>query len=473
MSDQNATSPPDGVVFDGQRFKVRVETLPQAIGGVARFEIVETPAAAAVVPVLAAGANGEPMVVLVRQARPAVGRQTLEIPAGIIERDATGAVQTETPEQTALRELSEETGYRVDGASLRLLTHLYPSPGITNELIHVYLASGLTPPAQPTGPADSSEIAGVLTVPLRAAVEMIGRGEIQDAKTIVGLLLARDALRGSQNASGQPPDAGGATMPVDPTSMPQGAVSNDPVGREETGGKSGSLTAENILTQEFGYANITAYQAQEDRARFFGLYLTLVGILAAALGAVAQFNKVNPQVLLPIGAFLLFLAGALGVIFFRMLIRLREAWFGSALAMNTIKEYYIEQLQAENPNLDRAFLWRLSTLPRADKARTPTFMVSYTTATISSLCNAGAVAILGVWLAGTGWVQDAAKLVGLSLDPSWVSDGIYALSVLLGALVFLIAMRRLTGFYRRELDPAKREQAIEQQEHALQGSAKR
>ena len=458
-SDQTATSPPDGIAFSGKRFKVRVESLPQAIGGVARFEIVETPAAAAVVPLLEPPAGGEPLVLLVEQERPAVGQRTLEIPAGLIAGQAAGAAP-EAPEQTALRELREETGYSADGAALQLLTRLYSSPGITNEVIHIYLARDIPPRAQEATPADPTEIARVHTLPLSDAVALIGRGEIRDAKTIAGLLLARDALRGGQDGTSQASGNGDATMPIDPTQIPLTAIS-----AEAGGAKPNPLSAETILTQEFGYANVTAYQAQEDRARFFGLYLTLVGILAAALGAVAQLGgSLNRELLLPVAALLLALAGGLGIIFFQQLIKFREAWFQSALAMNTIKEYYIEQLRKELPNIDEAFLWRMKTLPRTDKPGTPTYLVCYTTAFISSLCTAVAIATVGGWLASNGWIQSGAQAVGINPGQIWLDTGAYGLWGVLGIVAFLVSMRWMTNFYKNHLRSNKRGQEIAQQE---------
>lgn len=471
VSEESASGPPNGIVFDGKRFKVRVETLPQAVGGTVRFEIVETPAAAAVVPVLAERANGAPLVVLVEQERPAVGRRTLEIPAGLIGGHHGGAEIPEAPEQAAVRELYEETGYSAPAGSLRLLTRLFTSPGITNEVIHVYLASGISNERARSGPEDPSEIARVQTLPLGEAVDRIARGEIQDAKTIAGLLLARDALRGSPEGGSQSPGNGGAAMPTDPTNMPQGALGNEPVGGERGGAKPSSLTAENILTQEFGYANITAYQAQEDRARFFGLYLTLVGILAAALGAVSQLGGIfNRELLLPIGALLLALAGLLGIIFFTLLIRLRQAWFNSALAMNTIKEFYIEQLDAEFPGVHKAFLWRLTSLPTADKRGTPTYIVCYTTASISSFCLGLAFGITGVWIGSNGWIQHSALVSSSGIAQPWLDILIYGTSVVVGLAVFLVAMRLYIRYYRNQLASKKQEQAIEKQEATLAGA---
>ena len=120
-------------------------------------------------------------VVLLRQYRTPVEAELLEIPAGT--RDVGG----EEPAGTARRELIEEAG--LDCESLELLGTFYNSPGFCNELSHVFLATGLRPvPRAPDGAEE--EWMTVERVGLDEAAAMIDRGEIRDAKTIVGLLLA-------------------------------------------------------------------------------------------------------------------------------------------------------------------------------------------------------------------------------------------------------------------------------------------
>src|SRR5579863_257226 len=125
MSESAGTTLPDGVVFNGRRFKVRLQTLAKPLGGVSQYEIVETRAAAAVVPIVRQGAGNEPHVVLVEQERPAVGTRTLEIPAGIIDPRKATPGELETPDMTAVRELREETGYATAPEGLRHLSTIY------------------------------------------------------------------------------------------------------------------------------------------------------------------------------------------------------------------------------------------------------------------------------------------------------------------------------------------------------------
>jgi ADP-ribose pyrophosphatase len=452
------------IAFDGQRFKVRIQTVPHPLGGVRRFEIVDTPAAAAVVPVLAGEGAGEPRVVLVEQERPALGRRTLEIPAGVVV-----PAEQDQPQQTALRELEEETGYTAQAA--QLLTSISPSPGISTEIIHIYLATDLAPASQTPGPMDPTEIAMVRTLPLGEALRMVMRGEIQDAKTVVGLLLAYGALAAATRRQDQTPDAGGEiAMPVDPTAIPFVPIET----RAASGDNPAALSLEAIASQEFSYANVTAYQAMEDRARFFGLYLTLVGVLAAALGAVSQLGGgFDNNYLLPIAIFLLLLAGGLGAVFFTMLIRLRQAWRNSALAMHRIKEYYIEHLRPAVPDIDKAFFWRLETLPKGEKRGSGTYLVCYTTALIGSLCFAAAVFLLGVEAIIRGWGGQVATNLSLGQTSSWIDPATIGVFSLLALIVFLVSLRKHVRYYNKQLSDRTEAQAIQGQEQILQAGKRR
>jgi ADP-ribose pyrophosphatase len=120
-------------------------------------------------------------VVLVRQYRPALGTEVVEIPAGM--RDVPG----EPPEETARRELVEEIGYAA--GALVLLCALYPSPGMTDSVTSVYLATGLEAVGQTLHGPEERHME-VLHLPLADAVAWVLDGRIRDAKTVAGLLLA-------------------------------------------------------------------------------------------------------------------------------------------------------------------------------------------------------------------------------------------------------------------------------------------
>lgn len=137
---------------------------------VMQFKMVDHPGAAATLVVK------DGLVLLVEQYRPAAGRHMLEIPAGTIDR-------TEPPMECARRELQEETGYSAE--HWETLGHLYPTPGYTNEVLHLFLASGLSKGEQHL---DEGEDIKVRWVPLTEVEEMIDNGGINDAKTIIAVL---------------------------------------------------------------------------------------------------------------------------------------------------------------------------------------------------------------------------------------------------------------------------------------------
>ncbi|MFL5779150.1 MAG: NUDIX hydrolase [Chloroflexota bacterium] len=127
-------------------------------------------------------------VLLVRQFRHAAGRLLLEIPAGTLDTADDGT--PEDPLLAAKRELEEETGMRA--GTWRELGQFFTAPGFATELMHLYLATDLVPAdADGLGP-DEDERLLLEPVPWREAVARAERGEIHDAKSLVGLFwLAR------------------------------------------------------------------------------------------------------------------------------------------------------------------------------------------------------------------------------------------------------------------------------------------
>ena len=148
-------------------------------------DIVRSPGAVAVVPVWV-DAEGTPGVVLVRQYRPAYDEVIVEIPAGM--RDVPG----EPTDDTARRELVEEVGY-VAG-TLQLLTEIYPSPGMTDSVTTIYLATDLERTERHAHGPEERHME-VLHVPLAEALGWVLDGRIRDAKSVVGLLMADRLLR--------------------------------------------------------------------------------------------------------------------------------------------------------------------------------------------------------------------------------------------------------------------------------------
>ncbi|MEY3618465.1 MAG: putative ADP-ribose pyrophosphatase [Actinomycetota bacterium] len=176
----------DQSVYRGYIWEVVVGSFRDPAGEEFTRDIVRSPGAVAVVPLIRES-DGSHSVVLLRQYRAAFAREIVEVPAGM--RDVDG----EDPEQTARRELIEETGY--DAGSLRLLHRFYPSTGMTDSVLHVYLATDLRHVGrQMHGPEEAHM--EVFTVPFADAVGMVVSGEIADAKSTIGLLLADRLVRG-------------------------------------------------------------------------------------------------------------------------------------------------------------------------------------------------------------------------------------------------------------------------------------
>jgi ADP-ribose pyrophosphatase len=150
-------------------------------GGVQRTrETIQHPGAVTILPLLDDG-----RVCLVRNYRVAVGKELLELPAGTLEPG-------EAPEYTAARELAEETGYHA--SSIEKLTEFFMSPGILNERMHLFLATGLT--LGTAAPEDGEEVAPVV-LPWQEALLMVHSGQIEDAKSLAGLLYYERFRRGS------------------------------------------------------------------------------------------------------------------------------------------------------------------------------------------------------------------------------------------------------------------------------------
>lgn len=170
--------------YDGVLSHVRVDQVRMPDGGVVSREVVEHPDAVAVVPLEADGT-----VVLLRQYRHPVGQLVLEVPAGILD------VAEEERADAARRELAEEAG--LAAGTLEELVRFHNSAGWTDEATTIYLATDLQAVDAPDGFVADAEEADmeVVRLPLTAAVAMVARGAVTDAKTVIGLLLAAHRLR--------------------------------------------------------------------------------------------------------------------------------------------------------------------------------------------------------------------------------------------------------------------------------------
>ena len=159
-------------IFTGRVFEVSVDTIREGDKTYQR-EVVHHPGSAVIIPVFDDGT-----IALVRQYRHPAVRYLLEAPAGTLRRD-------EVPEAGAARELKEELG--VVAGSLEKLTEFFVSPGFCEEKMWVYLATELKETQQQL---EDDEIIEVVRIPFSQALSMITTGEIEDAKTIIGIMLA-------------------------------------------------------------------------------------------------------------------------------------------------------------------------------------------------------------------------------------------------------------------------------------------
>ncbi len=165
-------------IHDGRIIRVNEETIQFPDGTIGHLDIVRHPGACAVLPVLSNATEPDPEVLLLRQYRHAAAGWLVEIPAG---RKEAG----EPPEQCARRELLEETG--CTAGELTLLTTILTTPGFSDEVIHLFMATGLT---MGESRRESDEFIEVVPMRLSRALGMIERGEIHDAKSVTAILYA-------------------------------------------------------------------------------------------------------------------------------------------------------------------------------------------------------------------------------------------------------------------------------------------
>ncbi|HEY6159076.1 MAG TPA: NUDIX hydrolase [Gemmatimonadales bacterium] len=163
-------------IYTGRVVRLDVDTVRFPDGSTGQLELIRHPGAAAIVPCASDPPGADPTILLIRQYRYATGGQLWEIPAGTLDPG-------EDPEACARRELLEETG--VTAARLQRLTSIWTTPGFTNEVIHLYLATGLTS-GEPSRERD--EFIEVVPQPLSRVLALIRDGEIRDAKTVAAIL---------------------------------------------------------------------------------------------------------------------------------------------------------------------------------------------------------------------------------------------------------------------------------------------
>ena len=161
-------------------WRLRLDTLQLPNGRTIQKGAVEHPGSVVLVPLRPSDSGLE--VLMLRQYRHVLNQTILELPAGTRgwEEEWLACAQ---------RELREETSHRAE--IFTPLGEIWPAPGISDELMHLYLAEGLTPAPLP---GDEDEAIEVISMPLADLVEMAWNGRLQDAKSVVGILRAAHHL---------------------------------------------------------------------------------------------------------------------------------------------------------------------------------------------------------------------------------------------------------------------------------------
>ncbi|MFI3210600.1 MAG: NUDIX hydrolase [Peptostreptococcaceae bacterium] len=165
-------------IYTGKNISLRIDTVETNNKGYQKREIIEH---GGVVAVVAINENKE--VVLIKQFRKAIEKVIWEIPAGKIESG-------ETPKETALRELKEETGYIAN--NIRLIHKFYTTPGFSNQKIYLYLATDIS---KSNSELEISEDIETFTMDFDKAYEMVVKNEIEDAKSSIGLLFSKKLIK--------------------------------------------------------------------------------------------------------------------------------------------------------------------------------------------------------------------------------------------------------------------------------------
>lgn len=160
-------------IFKGRVVTLNLEEITLPNGHTVKLEVARHLDAAAIVPVADDG-----KILLIRQFRPVLNAWLWEIPAGLLEKD-------EDPALCAARELEEETGWTA--ATVEPILGVHTSCGFTNEVIHLFKGTGLKPGRLAREPGEVIEEKFFTVDQVR---EMMARGEITDAKTLVGLFYA-------------------------------------------------------------------------------------------------------------------------------------------------------------------------------------------------------------------------------------------------------------------------------------------
>lgn len=164
--------------------------------------------------------------------------------------------------------------------------------------------------------------------------------------------------------------------------------------------KPAMLRADNLLSAEFDYIAQSAFQANEDRARVSTYYVVTFGTLVGAFFSLQVDNAVLDNLYRAL--IIVFLTLTLfGISTLLQLVRLRQAWTESVHALNQIKQYYFDQFEATN--LENAFRWRTTTIPKMYKPWSIAFLLALQVALLGGVSLGAAVYFIGLLAGNTIW----------------------------------------------------------------------
>jgi ADP-ribose pyrophosphatase len=171
-------------IFDGKIVRLDVDTIESPSGQLMKREIIKHMDAVGVIAI-----TGDGRIVLVSQYRHAIGKNLLEIPAGLLDNAG------ESPEDCAIRELKEETGY--SAGKVEKLCGFFTSAGFSDEKLYLYSAHDIRP-GEHAREMDEEGMS-VVEVDLDEAYHMVKQGEIEDSKTIIAILMAQLNCSGNRS----------------------------------------------------------------------------------------------------------------------------------------------------------------------------------------------------------------------------------------------------------------------------------
>lgn len=164
-------------IYTGKVVNLRIDTVEIPNNGYQKREIVEHMGAVGILAL-----TEDKKVILVKQFRKPIEKVIWEIPAGKLEIG-------ENPKECAIRELKEETGYSPE--NIKLIHKFFTSAGFSNEKLYIYLATGLK---SGNTNFDEDEFLDIFEIDFEEAYNMVLKNEIEDAKTAIGILMAKEII---------------------------------------------------------------------------------------------------------------------------------------------------------------------------------------------------------------------------------------------------------------------------------------